>query len=501
MFGRKTTEKLYIGTPEAESENNNRARVRLDEVFHDYLNVLPEIETEKFIITGRKGSGKSAIGQVLYNEAKSHPNKFCEYIQKSDIDLEEIVQFSKETGETIQKELLFKWIILTRLLKLIIQNQSVQDLKEIKIIKHFLEKNTGFVRVDKFEIKEVLKTSGFEVMTEKLMQFFSLKKTREVNIKGTKAPFYKLIPHLEEVVATILSSHQDLYNGNRYHIIFDDLDIEFKAENNESVETLLNLIRIAKSYNNNFFSDNGIDAKVVVLLRDDISDVLIKKSADMAKIFSSYNICLTWFDHSLYKKDENLTMLKQFIDRRIEYALNKATMEFHGSPWDFLFDTNSEYNESSFKYVIDHTFHTPRDLILLFQDLTKYKFNIPLKIADINVLIGSFSFKCKSEIENALSIHYNVKEIEKLFTVLRHLSKKAEFSYSEFLAIYDNEKIDMPASKSCELLFDYSLIGNKSRNNSMVFFKHREEEENHFNINFDKPFVLHRILNIYFKKM
>ena len=34
----------------------------------------------------------------------------------------------------------------------------------------------------------------------------------------------------------------------------------------------------------------------------------------MAKVFSSYSISLMWFDHELYKKGENLTMLKQFID-------------------------------------------------------------------------------------------------------------------------------------------------------------------------------------------
>jgi len=71
---------------------------------------LPEIETEKFIATGRKGSGKSAIGQVLFKKAKNNPNRFCDYIRKSDIDLEEIVQFSEKIGDIIQKELLFKWI-------------------------------------------------------------------------------------------------------------------------------------------------------------------------------------------------------------------------------------------------------------------------------------------------------------------------------------------------------------------------------------------------------
>lgn len=71
LFKKKlTTENLFLGNPEAESEGNNKSKIKLDDIFEDYLKVLPEIETEKFIVTGRKGSGKSAIGQVLFKKAK-----------------------------------------------------------------------------------------------------------------------------------------------------------------------------------------------------------------------------------------------------------------------------------------------------------------------------------------------------------------------------------------------------------------------------------------------
>jgi adenylate kinase len=499
IFRRKhNTENLYFGNPEAESENNFKAKIKLDDVFEDYLNVLSELETEKFIITGRKGSGKSAIGQIIHKRAKNEPNVFCEYIRKSDIDLEEIVQLSEQTGNSIQKELLFKWIILTRLLKLITQNQAVQDLKDIKLIKHFLEKNSGFVNIDKYEIKEILQTTGFEILIEKLMHFFTLKKTRETRLSGTKAPFYKLIPHLEEVVVTILSSNADRYQGNNYKIIFDDLDIEFKAENERSVETLLNLIRISKNYNNSLFSENEIDAKVIVLLRDDISDILIKKSADMSKVFESYNIPLVWFDHDLHKKGENLTMLKQFIDKRIDIALKNEKIENDKNPWDFLFAPSSSYNDTSFKYVIDHTFHTPRDLILFMQGLSKYRFNLPMQINELNTLIGNYSSKAKGEIDNTLTIHFKVNEIDNLFQILRVLSKKTEFNFHEFETEFSGYLFSINATKCCELLFEYSLIGNKLPNSNMVFFKHRENNEKHYNIDFEKCFVIHRIIKIYF---
>ncbi len=499
LFGKDlTTSNFHIGLPEAEREANFNSRVKLIDVFKDFLEVFPEIEEGNFIITGQKGSGKSAIGQILYQTAKNEPNSFCEYIQKSDIDLEEIVQFSKDTDNVIQKEILFKWIILTRILRMITENEALKELKEVKIVKHFLVKNSGFVNIDKYEIKEILKTTGFEIAIEKLLQFFRFKAKNELLLKGVKAPFYKLIPHLEFIVKSILTSHQDKTQGNSYKIIFDDLDIEFKANKDIHVDTLLNLIRIAKQYNNNLFSDNNINAKVIVLLREDIANVLIKKSADMAKVFSSYSTNLNWFDYDLYKRDENLIPLKQFIDNRIENAFKNSSVKFEGNPWNYLIKDLDMYNESSFKYVIDHTFHTPRDLLLFMYDIHKYKFKIPLNNKDIYALIGKYSIKAKEEIENALSIHYNYGEIESIFTTLKQLSKKNSFTKSEFeIELYKCSQ-DINSTKTMELLFDYSLIGNKNSYGNMVYFKHRQGQE-HYSIDYDKDFIIHRILSIYFK--
>ena len=498
IFTKKhNTKNLVLGIPEAEMEANFNARVKLSEVFDDFLDVLPDLETEKFIVIGRKGSGKSAIGQTILKSSKEDPNKFCEFIQKADIDLELVVQVSEEAGNPIQIELLFKWIILTRMLKLICQNQALQHLADIKIVNHFLAKNTGFVNIDKYEIKEILTTTGFDIFIEKILRYGRFKKSKEIRLTGTKAPFYKLIPHLEEIVVNILTDYADIVNDNSYKIIFDDLDIEFKSENKKDVDTLLNLIRIVKNYNNNLFAANEINAKVIILLRDDITEVLIKKSADMSKVFRSSSICLTWFEHEMFKVDENLTLLKKFIDKRIIKAFEKKGITLTENPWDMLVENSNEYNESSFKYVIDHTFYTPRDLILFFQGIEKYEHHLPLDFSQINTLIGKYSLKVKGEIQNALAIHYDEKDIDNIFILLRELNKlNGSYSYDDFKNVHEELEISTKAYRTSEILFDYSIIGNKNPNNSMVYFRHRENEEDHYSLDIDKPFVSHRILKI-----
>lgn len=495
---RITTKNLFIGNPEAESEANFKSRVKLEDVFVDYMGILPDLETEKFIVTGRKGSGKSAIGTKIFYNAKKDANRFCCFVRKNDFDLEEIIQISNETNHPIKKELLFKWLILTRMLKLITENEAINKKPEIKILKEFLNKNTGFVDINKYEIKEIINTNGFQIHIEKFLRFLRIIGKMDTTLKGQKAEFYELIPKLEEAIIEILTRPEEKMNGNSYRIIFDDLDIDFKAENKTIVNSTLELIRIVKDFNNNIFSDNEIDAKVIILLRDDISSVLIKESADMAKIFRSYALPLKWYEHRLFLQDENLNKLKQFINRRIKNTFRENNIDFgNEDPWNFLLNDET-LTSTSFKYIVDHTFQTPRDLILFFHDLDKNQFNIPLKLKEMNSLIASYAIKAKEEIENALAIHMNSSEIEKIFNLLRDLSKTSDFDITQlndFIEIYN---FNRDGKNILDLLYDYSLVGNRSSNGSLHFNYWESEYENH-KIDYDNKFVLHRILSIYYK--
>jgi len=495
---KETTKNLFIGIPEAEAEANVKARVKLEDVFSDYLDVIPEIETEKFLLVGRKGSGKTAVGQHLFKKAKVDPNYFCDFVRKSDIDLEHLVQVSINEGHEIEKELLYKWIILTRILKLIVQNYAVESHSGVKLLKKFLDKNSGFIKLDRYEIKEQITAGGFTVFIEFLSRFFRASGNKTFQIKGEKAPFYKLIPHLEDAILDVLTSVED--NDNSYLLIFDDLDIEFKANKTESVDSLLNLIRITKHYNNNFFSDNDINAKVLLLLRNDISDVLIKKSADMAKIFSSYSIPLVWYEHDLYRRDENLLKLKQFIDSRILKALNqKGIKNIEKNPWNYLIDATDQVNETSFKYIINHTFYSPRDLLLLFKSIHKFNFEIPLQLNELNILIGKYAEEAKGEIDNAMAIYLNHEEIGNVWKVLNETTKRQCFTYQFLIEKIAEQKFEYDPSFIVLLMFEYSLIGNKHLNSNRVEFKYRDELMENIKLDQNMELINHRIVGIYCK--
>ena len=490
-----TTEGFFIGSSEAEGEINN-SRITLDEVFSDYLGVLNEVNHEKFIITGRKGTGKSAIGAYINYISEGDANLFCSFIRKNDIDIEQIIQNCKEQSLVIQNQLLFKWIILTKILSLISQNQNIQSLREYEHLKKFLERNRGFIDIKNNEIVEVIKETGAKVEIEYFKRLFRAALNQDIRIKESKADFYKLIPSLQDVILKLIEKDSD----NKYVIIFDDLDINFSINSKENINTLIELIRIAKEYNNEIFGKSGA-VKIILLLRDDIVKSLLQ-SADLAKILASYEVSIKWYE-DIYRNSEDNTKLKQFINSRIKRNLELNNIPIiNGNPWATLINEKEieSYNKTSFKYIIDHTFYRPRDLILLFKDLSSMKLKIPLSKNDIHNLIGKYSHEIIKELYNELSILYKKDEIENIFEAIEVLSNgyRPSFTYQELIDELNKHKLKEPHS-IIETIFEYSLIGNIDDDEN-VTFKYREKGLLNYKINKKLSLIPHYILKVYFKQ-
>ena len=270
---------------------------------------------------------------------------------------------------------MFEWIILTKLIKLFTEDQSVQNIKEYKDLNIFLKRNSGLVDIKNFEIIEIVRSKSMEVNIEYFKRVFTSLFKKDIGIKEHKAPFYKILQPLQEVVIKLL--RENVTSENEYHLIFDDLDIGFKENDKVSIESVTNVIRVAKDYNIDFFGKHNLKAKVIILLRDDLKRIIVKHNADTAKLFSSYEIQLVWYEHENFKNNENLVGLKKLINKRIAKNFDKDDFDYNKiDPWSTLFKDENQYNGSSFKYLIDHTFFRPRDLILLFKPLPKNSFKI-----------------------------------------------------------------------------------------------------------------------------
>lgn len=501
-FSKKRTAALYIGSPEAEAESLPTSKVLLKDVYEDHHDLFTELSNEKFIIVGRKGCGKSAFAEYANSLAESDANLFCAFIRQDNVSLETLVQLGASAGSEQTKEHLFKWLIYTNILTLFFKNEAAQESPKYKLLLEFLKKNSGYIDIDKGEVIELVKKHKFEVAVEYFKRFFKGKYNEDLEIKESRAPYYKLLPHLERVIVDILTSKENMENDNSYVVFFDDLDIGFKANNPDSIDTLIGLIRTAKHINNNVFSKNNASAKVVILIRDDIERIVSTLGADIAKIFSSYATPIEWYQEEfLQNNKEDEIGLKKLISKRIKNAFEKAGIEMsENTPWDSL--VKDDFSpKSSFKYVSDHTFLRPRDFIILFKPLEMGRYDLPLNKFNINTLIGQYASEMIRELSNELLSTYEPEEISCIFDALSRICKTYNCTYIQAKNLLEDNCKTINSEETLSYLFERSIIGNLNPLNNYVKLIHKINKKDAHNYSIDRDWliIVHGAIKIYFQ--
>lgn len=465
---------FYFGHTEAEGENKAGMQ-NFQNFFEDYLHVINQIQDERFIFVGRKGSGKSAIAKFVKDTSDTSDNSYASIVRLNELQHERLVQAIPKEEVVDSEAVLFEWIILIRLIALFVKNRDAIYSKQYPKLTAFLTRNSGVVEIDKFQINEVIERKKLEVQIEVLKHVFPVF-GKYFDAKTTKAPFYKLIPALKEVVQEVLS--YEVYQGKEYYILFDDLDINFKSDNESSCNNLLTLLRTAKLFNTSILSKSK--ARVLIFLRDDARRIIETYATDTSKIFSSYATELNWYSHDMFKFDENKIGLKRFINKRIALNFDANGIKYNEEdPWESLFEEYQDaFNgKTSFKYVLDYTFYRPRDLILFLNPIGKDDFRFPIKPDSVNLLLKKFVAENIKEFKSELKIYFTEVEVTSLFNKLINITNKpGPISKDDAVKILDNVCSKLSGAKILRILLDYSILILKD-NQGKIHFNYREDNQ------------------------
>ncbi len=464
-----TTRGFYFGATEAEGENVEGQDLLT--YFDDYLKVLPLIKEGRFIFLGRKGVGKSAIAKYIKDSADIEEDSFASLVKMHDLELEKLIQGDAFSDFDNKEAVLFEWLILVQLIKLIIQNESAKWITEYTKLNKFIERNSGIINIDKYQIQEIIRNKNYEVTFEPLRHVFGGIFKNHFGTKKVKAPFHQLIPALREVVQTIIK--YDVNKDKEFWLMFDDLDITFQ-ENESKQRMITELLRITKTYNNDVLK--GSKSKILVFLRDDIKRKIESSFPDTAKIFSSYEIPINWYDHQTFKLDENVTNLKSFINKRIALNFDSHDISYDTfDPWSTLIpDDSYEYlNKSSFKYLLDFTFYRPRDLILFLSNVGLKDYQFPLQPETVKLLLRKYINANIVEIKNELGLNFTQNEINLLFNqVFSHISNHPHLTKGKLCEYLNGLEFEKDSRDIFILLKEYSLIAFKNPQGKL-FFEHR----------------------------
>jgi hypothetical protein len=469
IFGsRVKIKEIEFGKEDTEAECDNRSKVKFADVFDDYLNIIDSVENDVvFIISGRKGVGKSAIARHYINSPINNGQFFCTYINAVGLKFEAVLQHGHELGLGIDPVNLFRWSILISLGKSLLKNEGVKRLNEFSSLESFFKVNAGYTELGNNSFEEAIKKYKANIEVEGLFQFVkaNISKLNEREVREKKANFVSVIPRLEETIKFLLNN--EFSKGNKYRVVFDDLDVLF-SPTEDGFRKLADLIRVARMFNIDFVHDNpDIDLKVIISMRNDQLSQVVKYSPDINKIVQSSAKKINWYIHNDYLQDELSTPIRKLCEKRIQNALTTLDKnKTMGTWWDEVFDSNEK--DDTFKFFLDHTFYRPRDVIMLFNSIkTLYDRAIPIPKACIEGAVREYSKKIGTEICNELLMLFSNNDVDALIKSLRGFDD--QISPSAFKLLLKENGINN-VDFAVEQLFEYGIIG--VRHSKGTFFSY-----------------------------
>ncbi len=424
------------------------------EAFEEHEAFIDAISFNKFLIIGKKGSGKTAIFKKIITQ-KSH-NIFTYGHTFSDYPWH-YHEKQKVIGVPEQDRYLHSWkyLILLTLSKIILNHDNSIPFNDTCL------ESAG--NIEKF----IIDTYGSRDID--VTQIFTPSKVLKLNpsfginwgaIKGEIKPGLLPIEYLPTVIQDVNKTlsgiiMKTLNPENRYYLTFDELDLGFDPSSVDYKERLVGLILASRNINL-LAKEHNLSLNVVVFLRNDIYNLL--HFEDKNKITSNHVSYIEW------DTERTSHTLKKIMENRFTALLKEEDGEL--VKWNDVFDETRKMTgrQEKYQHIIDRTFLRPRDIIQFCNEiLNTYKDNesseSKFNNEDINRSKNLYSRYFIDELDD--EIHKHLPEYEKYFDVFRDIGF-LQFEKNEFLAAFEKRQSQFKISEPNELLkalFEFSIIG------------------------------------------
>jgi len=408
-------------------------------------------DQEHIIVVGRKGTGKTAIYQVILGRAADYADIFGVGLKFRDYPWG-IHEQIKDTDAAPVERYTHSWVflMLVELAKLVLADQSQafppnsEADKAKKALEKFIRENWGHVG---FEFKDIFRRTEYTFDFNPQFAgtgFGGL--TREVVPRGQLAS--KLVEANRWIKACL---ERVIESESWYFILFDELDTGYDPSDEEYRHRLIGLLLAAREIFQ-WADDRRYDVAPVVFLRGDIYDDL--SFPDKNKITRNLVETLTWTDEL---SGEN--SLKALIDQRIRVLTGSTSSD----PWSEVFDGSvMRGTQHKAKHIAVRTYLRPRDMIQFCNAcLAEAKAQAHDRITNEDITRARRPYSEYLVSELADEIHAAHPEWRRYLDVLRRVHKM-RFDRSEFesaFAALRLERQDLDVDTALDVLYRYGIIG------------------------------------------
>lgn len=417
--------------------------------FADHECYVSARDMQKFLVLGRKGSGKTAIYKKLI--LTKHADVFSFGYSFDDYPWHHH-DLQAEVGVPEERRYIHSWkyLILMGLSKILLNYDQSQPWSDeawnsVGALENFVVDSYGSRDPDYSQLfspeKELRLKGGLNL--------------KVAQIQAERVAIEDLPVHIQAVNRAVQEHVMEALNPDiQYYICFDQLDLGFSTVDDKYGQRLTGLLIAARDL---FVAakEAGKQFNPVIFLRDDIYQDL--QFEDKNKITENYSTRLHW-----EVEDPGLT-LKQLMERRFSEVLGEGAGTV---VWEHVFDESPESRmpgrQSKYQHICDRTLLRPRDMIKFCNEVLKaHKLDGEAGALFSNRAIhaarDAYSDYLLNEIDDEIAKH--VPQYKDYLEVLKIVGSE-KFEFTTFADVFDQreELAGMSPMDALSELFAFSVI-------------------------------------------
>lgn len=492
--------KIFIGEVDGESEAKKEGFEELFIAQDDKYKEL--IEGDKFLVFGRKGTGKTFLGYYLQNQINKMGRKYCCKVYTGpDLNLCTLLELRDKEISRRDEELIWRYLILNIFADIILEVKKIKKILPGNIyyrLNKVVKKKNQITKGD-YNIKEITKTEEVkgkvDAKNNRIGSSVGTEAKKSTNIKYEPKEYYQHIKPIEKLVSKILNKYMNIV------IIIDDLDC-LKVSEKMDVrysECIANLLNAVKKINLEI--KGKFNSKVIVLVRNDVIDYLHENDTNINKTIASKYIELSWI-----KKEKKEEPYKQALMNMILLKIKKSTPEYsklsNKALYEMIFEKEVK-NSATAYFLVDHSFGRPRDIIQFLNIVKDQKGDSKrFKSKYFRHHMQDYSNWFYDELRNEVNIHENAAALKDCLKLLKDI-KKVVFNIQMVEQHLETYRKDYPniidIRKELKSMYKLGVIGNSWPQNNKdgnttyyVSWSYRPDADSE--LNFSKDFVIHAAL-------
>lgn len=342
---------VFLGCADSNTEAERNPKMFINSFFDPDNNIDELLFGYKYIVSGRKGDGKSAYSakiNLLEDEldictAKKSLNNF------NNLTFEQLSTYQSLGGNPYIS--FWKCVIMIEAVKLINEKQT------------FVSDENFIALVDSLRETGLLETEDIARTVTKLVETNTSFNLKSVFSRDNRREQQKVLQGTEEIYLTIRKCIKNLYFGEaKNYLLVDGLDDILCVDNFEP-KVITGLIRACDEINS-YFRRSTLFLKVIIFVRTDILNVC--RDTNISKILRDSMIELGWKIEDI--SEASSSRLIQLVKKRFDNVWGEETAFL--DIWDQIFQP-IESSKSSFEYVLENIIYRPRDILQFMLEAQK----------------------------------------------------------------------------------------------------------------------------------